>query len=189
MKKQIANLLSSARIVIALVLFTFKELTPAYLWLHLVCGLTDLLDGPIARATKSESLLGSRLDAAGDVLTYLAMCRILVKKKLLTMITLFTFLPPLLIMLVSAFIALARFHEFYFIHTALAKLFGFGCFFLPLFALNGEVTAILTFLWIAALAGGIEMCVIMLMSNHADADILSVLLVKKENEKYAAQSL
>lgn len=80
MKKHIANILSGIRILIAIVLLDYNEITLSFLKLFCLAGLTDLLDGPVARYTKSVSVKGAVLDTSGDILTYVAVVRILTIK-------------------------------------------------------------------------------------------------------------
>ena len=171
MKKQIANILTSVRMIISSILLTFSRLDAAFLALFCVCGITDLIDGPIARATETESILGAKLDSAGDVLTYAAMVRIMILEKAITLKTVLWFLLPLSGMVVSALIAKLRFHSFFFLHTALGKFFGAGCFFVPFSFFAGTVNDHLTFVWVIALLAAVEMVVIQLRNDRAESDI------------------
>ena len=82
MKKQLANIISLSRVAGSIVLFCCKSLSKTFLAVYIFCGLTDLIDGPVARKTNSTSTLGATLDTVGDVLTYLALTKILIVKKL-----------------------------------------------------------------------------------------------------------
>ena len=47
----------------------FVQSSPAVFWtLHLLCGLSDILDGAVARSTGTVSLLGERLDTIADII-------------------------------------------------------------------------------------------------------------------------
>ena len=184
MKKQIANILTSVRMIISSILLTFSRLDAAFLALFCVCGITDLIDGPIARATGSQSLLGAKLDTAGDVLTYFAMAKVLILKKVISVKTLLWFAVPLLGMLLSALIGWLKHHTLVFAHTALAKLFGAGCFLVPFSVAANTISLYLTVLWFVACLAGVEMIEIQIFSNHADPDILSLLCIKKSNDSF-----
>ena len=181
MKKNIANILTSVRIVISIILLTFSDFTQSFLVLFFICGATDLIDGPIARATGSQNTFGAKLDTTGDVLTYLALAKILTTEKIITLKTLLYFLIPLSGMLVSAFIAKLKFDSFVLTHTILAKLLGAGCFFLPFLTFRGDIAPYLRGLWVLALLAGIDMIAIQLYSNHAVNDMLFFSCVKKSN--------
>ncbi|MBR1851778.1 MAG: CDP-alcohol phosphatidyltransferase family protein [Lachnospiraceae bacterium] len=61
MKKHIANILMSVRVAFSIILLVFFSFTDAFLMLFCICGITDLIDEPIARATGSQSALGAKL--------------------------------------------------------------------------------------------------------------------------------
>ena len=82
MKKHLANIISLSRVAGAIALFFFNEISTAFLIIYVLCGITDLIDGPIARKTNSTSPLGATLDTVGDVATYLALTKVLIIKKL-----------------------------------------------------------------------------------------------------------
>ena len=66
MKKHIANIITGSRIVLSLPLL-FIPLTSAWFYaLYLFCGLSDMIDGTVARRTKSASDFGARLDTLSD---------------------------------------------------------------------------------------------------------------------------
>lgn len=72
-KLTMANALSSLRIILSVALLAPPALSPTFLALYAAAGLTDMLDGFVARRTKTESELGARLDSAAD-LTLAVIC-------------------------------------------------------------------------------------------------------------------
>ena len=66
MKKYIANIITGSRIVFSLPLL-FIPLSSAWFYVfYLFCGLSDMIDGTVARKTKSTSEFGARLDTVSD---------------------------------------------------------------------------------------------------------------------------
>ena len=66
MKKHIANIITGSRIVLSLPLL-FLPLSSAWFYaLYLLCGLSDMIDGTVARKTNSASAFGARLDTVSD---------------------------------------------------------------------------------------------------------------------------
>ena len=66
MKKRIANIITGSRIVFSLSLL-FIPLSLAWFYaLYLICGLSDMIDGTVARRTNSASEFGARLDTLSD---------------------------------------------------------------------------------------------------------------------------
>ena len=62
-----ANLLSGTRIIMGMTMLFFSPHSIPFLVLYLGCGISDILDGWVARKTKTESELGARLDTVGDI--------------------------------------------------------------------------------------------------------------------------
>ena len=62
-----ANVLTSMRIGLSGVLLLLKPLSAAFYCVYALAGLTDMLDGAVARKTGTESRAGEMLDSAGDL--------------------------------------------------------------------------------------------------------------------------
>ena len=66
MKKHIANIITGSRIVFSLPLL-FLSLSSAWFYVfYLLCGLSDMVDGTVARRTNSATEFGARLDTVSD---------------------------------------------------------------------------------------------------------------------------
>ena len=68
MKKQIANIITLCRILGSIGLLFCPVFSDRFYVLYLFCGLTDMVDGTIARKTGAFSEFGSRLDTVADFL-------------------------------------------------------------------------------------------------------------------------
>lgn len=66
----IPNMLSLARIALAIVLLFIDPYSGWFLLAYLTCGLTDVLDGYLARKLGATSAAGALMDAIGDLLMY-----------------------------------------------------------------------------------------------------------------------
>ena len=66
MTKHIANILTGCRILGSIVLLFFPAFSTAFYIIYLFCGLSDMIDGTIARITNSASKFGSQLDTVAD---------------------------------------------------------------------------------------------------------------------------
>lgn len=69
-KMTISDYLSVLRCLGAVLLLFIQPFAKGFYMIYLFCGLTDVLDGWIARATKSTSEFGARLDSIADLLFY-----------------------------------------------------------------------------------------------------------------------
>ena len=73
MRKQIANIITISRILSSIYLLFCPVFSVSFYIMYLICGITDMADGIIARKTKSISELGARLDTAADSV-FVAVC-------------------------------------------------------------------------------------------------------------------
>lgn len=62
-----ANIITGIRIVISIVLLFCPVLSPVFFVLYIVAGITDIIDGAVARKTGTVSEFGSRLDTIADI--------------------------------------------------------------------------------------------------------------------------
>ena len=70
MKKQIANIVTSCRILLSIILLLCPIFSVGFYGIYLLCGFTDMVDGTIARKTNSVSEFGARLDTTSDFLFF-----------------------------------------------------------------------------------------------------------------------
>ena len=62
-----ANIITGIRIVLSVALLFFPALSPAFFVLYVAGGLSDMIDGVVARRTGTVSEFGSRLDTFADI--------------------------------------------------------------------------------------------------------------------------
>ena len=72
MKKQIANIITSCRLLGSIGLLFCPVYSACFYGLYIFCGLTDMIDGTIARKTGAASSFGARLDTVADSLLVIA---------------------------------------------------------------------------------------------------------------------
>ena len=123
--KRIPDLLSMSRIVLCLPLLIVDAMTIPFWVIYLIAGLTDMLDGFLARRWGVESKFGGRLDSLADFVFVIA-----VGYKLFPYLKLPTALWMMigLIALVKVINAISSFmvkHRIEFLHTKANKLTGF----------------------------------------------------------------
>ena len=70
MKKQIANIMTSCRILLSITLLFCPVISVCFYGIYLLCGFTDMVDGTIARKTNSVSEFGARLDTTSDFIFF-----------------------------------------------------------------------------------------------------------------------
>ena len=67
MRRHIANILTSCRILGSILLLFFPVFSSSFYITYLLCGFCDMIDGTIARKTNSVSDFGSKIDTAADL--------------------------------------------------------------------------------------------------------------------------
>ena len=66
LKNKVANIITGSRIVLSLPLLLIPLTSAWFYVLYLLCGLSDMVDGTVARRTSSASEFGARLDTVSD---------------------------------------------------------------------------------------------------------------------------
>ena len=174
MKKHIPNIISSLRIIAASALLFFSAITSSFLSIYLFCGFTDFIDGTLARKLNAASLLGAKLDTAGDVITFCSLAKILIFNNVIPFWILIWMGIAVIGFLVSAVIAKKRFGKFYFVHSLFGKILGASLFAMP-FLINwfSEKIALSVVCFIASIAAA-ESIIIQCKSKSAHLDVLSL---------------
>ncbi|MBQ4264371.1 MAG: CDP-alcohol phosphatidyltransferase family protein [Clostridia bacterium] len=127
-----ANIITGSRVAFSLPLL-FVPLSSAWFYiLYLFCGLTDMIDGTIARKMEAVSKFGARLDTVADFV-FMFVCSI--KMLPLIHIPVWLWVWIIIVALIKIFnIALVFIHKkkLISIHSVLNKATGFALFLLPL---------------------------------------------------------
>ena len=129
------NFLTALRIAGAACLLFIAPLSPEFFIVYTFCGISDVLDGVIARASHSTTEFGAKLDSAADLLFYSVMM-------LRIFPVLWECLPRVIWIYVGLVLALRtasyttaalKYHRFAALHTYLNKLTGLMVFMTPYF--------------------------------------------------------
>ena len=165
MKKHIANIITGSRIIFSLTLLVIPLSSAWFYVLYLFCGLTDMIDGAIARKMNAVSSFGSKLDTAADFI-FMAVCAV----KILPIIYL-----PVLLWIWIAVIAIIKFANIVFgfirikklvdYHTVLNKITGLLLFLLPLTLQYIESTYSFAIVCIMATIAAIQECYYTIKTN------------------------
>ena len=127
-----ANLITGMRILCSVALLFCPVLSTTFFALYLVAGLTDMIDGAVARKTGTASEFGARLDTAADFI-FVVVCLI----KLIPVLNIPTWLIIWIVVIalikatnvVSGYVMRKRFGS---VHSAMNKVTGVLMVILPL---------------------------------------------------------
>ena len=156
MKKHIANIITGSRIVLSLPLL-FIPLSSAWFYaLYLLCGFTDMIDGTVARKTKSASEFGVRLDTVSDFV-FMTVALIKFVPYLRISVWLWIWIGVIAMMkLGNAVWGFVRTKKLISPHTVLNKVMGLLLFLLPMTVSFIELTYILPFVCAVATTAAIH---------------------------------
>ena len=127
-----ANVITGIRIVISVVLLFCPAFSPAFYALYITAGITDMVDGAVARRTGTISEFGSRLDTAADIV-FVAVCLIKLLPVLPVPVWLYIWVAVIAFIKVANIAAgYIRQKEFISVHSMINKVTGGLLFFFPL---------------------------------------------------------
>lgn len=133
--KNLPNYITCLRILGTVALLFVESLTFPFYIVYVLTGITDVLDGFVARITNTTSTLGARLDSIADLIFY----TVLLVKILPEMLVV---LPPIIWFAVAAVIAVrvcayvlafVKYKRFASVHTYMNKMTGASIFVYPFF--------------------------------------------------------
>ena len=127
-----ANIITGIRILCSIALLFVPVFSPSFYTLYLVAGVSDMIDGTVARKTGTASAFGSKLDTAADfILT--AVCLIKLIPALVMPIWLIIWIAVIaLIKVINIIFGYVLRKEFVAAHTVMNKVTGVFLFILPL---------------------------------------------------------
>ena len=131
-RKQIANIITISRILSSIYLLLCPVFSIRFYIMYLFCGITDMVDGTIARKTKSVSELGARLDTVADSV-FVAVCFVKILPLMQFPTWLWTWIVIIAIIKIGNVVwGLISNKKLVSIHIILNKVTGFILFLLPL---------------------------------------------------------
>ncbi|MCH4170878.1 MAG: CDP-alcohol phosphatidyltransferase family protein [Lactobacillus sp.] len=168
-----ANIVTLLRIGAALLLLVPAPMSWAFLSLYALCGVTDILDGYLARRTKNQSDFGAFLDTCADVVFLSCALWQLVPMLAIPMWLWGVFALVLGLRLASYAIGFVKFQQFASLHTWGNKATGLLLFVSPLLYLFLSIEIIGCLVTILAVASAVEELGIVARSTTLDKNIRS----------------
>ena len=142
MKKNLANFITSIRLVGAVCLIFIETLSKPFFIVYIVCGITDALDGFVARKLNITSDFGRKLDSISDLLfngVILIKVFPVILTKTLSYIPILIYLAVGMRALCYLFVGI-HFKKFSSRHTIYNKIISLLMFFLPLMCVTNYLT-------------------------------------------------
>lgn len=190
-----ANCLTGFRLLGAIALIFLTPLSIPFYIVYTLCGLSDALDGPVARATGTAGDFGARLDSAADMTFYSVMVLRLIPivwhEKLLPGWCWWWAVSILVFRIGVYLFAFIKFSRFPSLHTMLNKISGFLIFGAPYLIRTPAAVVYFTLFCVVATVAGIEELMIHIYRQKYGGEVISLGRVLKEtyqNTKDAIQS-
>lgn len=172
----IPNMLSFIRLVLSFSFLMIRPFSINFYLIFIVCVVTDILDGYIARRTNSMTAFGERLDSLADLLLVMILIYKLFPLIEIPIGLVYWILVIIAIRIVSIVVVYYKFKTFGILHTYLNKFTGFlllvGIFLLPF--IDTVILGII--LCMAGTIAAIEELIIHLTSKVYRAELKTILL-------------
>ena len=187
-KRNLANIITSIRIIGALTLIFLEPLSVPFFIVYGACGLSDAFDGFVARKLGISSSLGSALDSISDLLFYGIMAAkifpILVNA--LNVWQWIIIAVPTALHFIAYIVCAIKFNKFSAIHTYADKVLGLLIYAFPFFLIGLIPLLYGLYIYIGgifALYSAIEINLIHLIVKEYDERNKSIFLIKRNAQK------
>lgn len=172
--KVIPNAVSITRIILSLSLIFIKPLSEKFYIVYIICGVSDVLDGFIARKTGTTSEIGSKLDSIADmimigVVLFLFYPIINPSAEIMVWVILIS-----IIRIMGMIIALKKYKTFVSIHTYGNKITGMIFFLFPILFLYIDTSILIYIICITATISASEEFIIQLTSKEVQLNRKSI---------------
>jgi CDP-diacylglycerol--glycerol-3-phosphate 3-phosphatidyltransferase len=172
--KNIPNFITFFRIFASVCLLLVKPFSALFFFFYFMCGLSDVLDGHVARKIDASSKFGQVLDSIADLIFITIVLLILIPIINLPLWIIYWIAIIAIVRLISIIIGFTKYQQLAFLHTYANKTTGIILFFFPflLFIIGKEIAA--TVICCIASISAAEELLINLTSKTLNRDIGSI---------------
>ncbi|MBU3093304.1 CDP-alcohol phosphatidyltransferase family protein [Clostridium sp. CF011] len=182
--KTIANYISIARIFFSITLLVAKPLSIVFFAIYLVCGISDVFDGYIARKTDTASKLGEKLDSVADLIMVVILTIVLypiinsiINSIINPTVQIIVWVVIIgIVRVVSMIVVFVKYKTFGILHTYGNKITGLVLFAFPLSLAFSQSDVLMYIICMVASAAAFEELFIHLLSNELQANKKSIFL-------------
>ena len=170
--KYLPNCITILRILIAPLLLFIEPFSVLFFVLYTICGISDVLDGIIARKTGMVSRTGQILDSVADTVFFVIIVIIYVQVLTLKFIFVVWIMAICALRTVSLIVGVIRFKKIAFLHTYANKAAGVALFCFPFLYVLSKSAACIMVGGIATVSA-VEELLINATASELDRDIKS----------------
>ena len=186
--KALPNIITSIRVLGAILILFLEPFTLTFYLVYGICGVSDALDGFVARKFHLESKFGSILDSVSDI-AFLGIMAFKIFPTLVELLDVWCWFMigiPVFLQLVGYIVCAIKFKKLSAIHTYANKIMSAAIFCFP-FTFIGFIKVLYeTYLGVfgtVALFAGIEIILIHILTKEYSENNKSVFLLKKNESK------
>ena len=178
--KNLPNLITLSRLVSALALLPIYAFSPMFFAIYTYCGISDILDGALARTLHCNDESGARLDSIADIIFYsvtaFKILPVLCSK--LTPLIWCVIAAAALLRIVSYSAAAIKYRRFASLHTYMNKLTGFLIFTVPYIIFLPFANTACMIIGIVAVIAAAEEVIIHAIADEYNADRRTLFVLK-----------
>lgn len=170
------NCITASRIIGAVILLFTERFSIPFFIIYTLCGITDAIDGFVARVTKKNSEFGAKLDSVSDLVFY----AVLLFKIFpflwaeLEMYIWYITLAAIIVRICSYITAIVKYKKFASLHTYANKLTGAAIFCVPYLVKFFDTISVCLVVSIIALVASVEEFVIHIKAKDYSGDKHSI---------------
>lgn len=172
----IANFITVLRIVLSLIILIFKFDNTIFLIIYTICGITDILDGYVARKMKTESELGRKLDSLADIFLGIVIIKRLYQVILSKQVYLILTITICILKFISISIIFKKYRKIGIIHTYLNKITGFSIFLLVYYITFSNIGIVIYPIFFIAIITALEELFLNMKSKKLDTNTKGLFL-------------
>lgn len=177
---RLPDFITMSRIVSAVALLPLRAFSTTFFAVYTYCGISDVLDGAVARATHSENESGARLDSIADIIFY-SVTAIKILPALcdeLTPMIWGIIAAAALLRIISYAAAAIKYRRFASLHTYMNKLTGFFVFTVPYIIFMPFAKTAFVIISVTAVISAAEELLIHMTGREYNADRKTLLVYK-----------
>lgn len=172
----VPNIITVARIIGSIFLLMVAPFSGSFFALYLFCGISDMLDGYIARRYKMSSSFGATLDSIADCVFVFIMLYVILPRVSFPIWLLYWMGGIFFIKACTFAIGILRYHALAFLHTYLNKAAGALLFTFPMLYYFLGIGATAVFLCTIATVAAIEELAINILQKELHRDRKSLVV-------------
>lgn len=172
------NKLSFIRIIFSLLLFFTKPLSYLFFIIYLICSISDVLDGYVARKYNLVTDFGAKLDSIADRTMFLSLIIVLLPVLNFTLEIYVLILIIVILKIASAIYCYIKFEKLSTIHSYLNKITGLLIILIPVLLIFAPSENLIAIICIIATIAAIEEFLIIRYSQYLDINCESIIKLK-----------